>query len=45
MLDQPVKARRNQIKYAKYSAKEIYDLEYMTEKEREKHIFHFIKII
>jgi hypothetical protein len=31
MLDQPVEARRNQIKYVKYLPEEIYDLEYMTE--------------
>jgi hypothetical protein len=45
ILDQPVRARRNEIKYAEYSAKEIYDLEYMTENQGEKQVFYFIKII
>jgi hypothetical protein len=45
MLDQPVSVRRNQIKYAKYSPEEIYDLEYMTEKEREEQVFYLNKII
>jgi hypothetical protein len=40
MLDQPVKARRNQIKYGRYSPEEIYDLEYMTEKEIEEQVFY-----
>jgi hypothetical protein len=36
MLDQPVRAQRNKIKYAKYSVEQIYDLEYMIEKQREE---------
>jgi hypothetical protein len=45
VLDQPVRARSNQIKYTKYSPEEIYDLEYMSEKEREEQVFYLNKII
>jgi hypothetical protein len=45
MLDQPVRARRNQIKYGNYSLKEIYNLHYITEKEREEQVFYLNKII
>jgi hypothetical protein len=45
LLDQSVKTRSNEIKYAKYSAQEIYDLEYMKEYRREEQVFYFIKII
>jgi hypothetical protein len=45
MLYQQVRAWRNQIKYGLYSKKEIYNLEYMTEKEREEQVFYLNKII
>jgi hypothetical protein len=45
VLGQPVRAWRNEIKCTKYSIEEIYDLEYMTEKEREEQVFYLNKII